>query len=161
MPKRSIVAEPNQHSIVATTVFNAPRELVFSVMTDPEMMPEWWGPCNLTTTVDKMEVWSGGSWRFVVYGEKGKEWAFHGVYHAIEAPERIVFTYEYEDLPGHVSLETTLFEDQDGGTKMTTISVFQSVEDRDGMMESDMNEGDQESMDRLEELLTAKMQVAV
>ncbi len=156
MSKRSLGAEPNQHSIVATSIFNAPRELVFKVMTDPDAIPQWWGPRNLTTTVDKMEPQSGGSWRYVVHNQKGNEWAFHGVYHTIEAPVRIVFTYEYEALPGKVSLETTMFEDHDGGTKMTTISVFQSIEDRDSMMQSDMQEGDAESMDRLEELL-AKM----
>lgn len=156
MSKRSLVAEPNQHSIVATSIFNAPRALVFKVMTDPQAIPQWWGPRNLTTTVDKMEPQSGGSWRYVVSAQNGDEWAFHGVYHAIEAPERIIFTYEYEAEPGHVSLETTMFEDHDGGTKLTTISVFQTIEDRDNMLQSDWQEGEAESMGRLEELL-AKM----
>ncbi len=156
MSNRSLAAEPKQHSIVATCIFNAPRELVFKVMTDPETIPQWWGPSSLTTTVDKMESRSGGSWRYVLHDQKGNEWAFHGVYHTIEAPVRTVFTYEWEGLPGHVSLETNVFEDQDGGTKVTTISVFQSIEDRDSMLESDMQEGGDETMDRLEELL-AKM----
>ncbi len=153
MPKRNLVAEPNQHSIVATCIFNAPRELVFKIMNDPELIPQWWGPRNLTTVVDKMEPHSGGSWRYIVKGQKGDEWIFHGVYHSIEAPLQIIFTYEDEGLPGKVSLETYLFEDHDSGTKMTTISVFQSVEDRDNMMKSGMQEGGDEAMDRLEELL--------
>ncbi|MDQ6693340.1 MAG: SRPBCC family protein [Chloroflexota bacterium] len=153
---RSLVTEPNQHSIVATSIFNAPRELVFKLMTDPELIPQWWGPRVLTTTVDKMEPWSGGSWRYVVSDQKGSEWTFHGVYHTIEAPLRIIYTYEDEGLPGKVSLETTMYEDHDGGTKVTTISVFQSIEDRDAMMQSGMQEGGDETMDRLEELL-AKM----
>lgn len=160
MSKRSLVAEPKQHSIVATCIFNAPRELVFKIMTDPETIPQWWGPRNLTTTVDKMEPRSGGSWRYVVSAQNGKEWAFHGVYHAIEAPVRTVFTYEYEGLPGHVSMETAMFEDHDGGTKVTIISVFQTIEDRDNMLQSDWQEGEEESMDRLEELL-AKMHAVV
>ena len=153
MPNRSLVTEPNQHSIIATSFFNAPRELVFRVMIDPETIPQWWGPRALTTTVDKMEPWSGGSWRYVVRSPKGDEWAFHGVYHEIEAPLRTIFTYEDEGLPGKVSLETTLYEDYEGGTKVTTISVFQTVEDRDNMMQSGMQEGGDETMDRLEELL--------
>ncbi|MEO8285226.1 MAG: SRPBCC family protein [Chloroflexota bacterium] len=160
MPKRSLVAEPNQHSIVATTIFNAPRDLVFKVMTDPETIPQWWGPRNLTTTVDRMEPWAGGRWRYLVRNAKGDEWAFHGVYHTVEAAMQYVQTFEYEDLPGHISLETSLFEDYEGGTKVTTISVFQSVEDRDGMMQSGMQEGDAETMERLEELL-AKMHAVV
>jgi uncharacterized protein YndB with AHSA1/START domain len=153
MPKRNLVAEPNQHSIVATCLFNAPREVVFRVMNDPETIPEWWGPRNLTTTVDRMDPRSGGSWRYVVSNSKGDEWAFHGVYHSIEAPMRTVSTYEWEGMPGHVSMETVLFENQAGGTKVTTISVFQTVEDRDGMLQSDMEDGANETMDRLEELL--------
>ncbi len=153
MPNRNLVAEPNQHSIVSTCVFNAPRELVFRVMNDPEAIPQWWGPRKLTTTVDKMEPRASGSWRYIVRDEKGNEWAFHGVYHSVEAPARTVSTYEWEGLPGHVSLETTIFEDHEDGTKVTTISVFQTVEDRDGMLQSGMEEGANESLDRLEELL--------
>jgi uncharacterized protein YndB with AHSA1/START domain len=163
MPKRNLVAEPEQHSIVATCIFNAPREIVFKVMNDPETIPQWWGPSSLTTVVDKMEPWSGGSWRYVVSSQKGREWSFHGVYHTIEASVLTIFTYEDEGLPGKVSLETNIYEEHEGddgvtGTKLTTISVFQSVEDRDNMMQSDMQEGGDETMDRLEELL-AKMHV--
>jgi uncharacterized protein YndB with AHSA1/START domain len=158
MPKRNLVAIPNQHSIIATCLIDAPRDLVFKVMNDPETIPEWWGPRVLTTVVDKMEPRSGGSWRYVVSNSKGDEWAFHGVYHTIEASLQTVLTYEYEGLPGKVSLETTTYEDQDGGTLLTTTSVFQSVEDRDDMMQSDMQDGSNQTMDRLEELLS-KMQV--
>jgi uncharacterized protein YndB with AHSA1/START domain len=149
-----MVAQPDQQSIVATTFINAPRELVFKVMHDPETIPQWWGPRVLTTTVDKMEPQAGGSWRYVLRAPGGsKQWAFHGVYHSIEAPERSIFTYEDEDLPGQVSLETTLYEEYDGGTKVTTISVHQSVEIRDAMLQSDMEDGAAETMVRLEELL--------
>ncbi len=157
MSKRNLVAEPQQHSIIGTRFFNAPRELVFKVMSDPATIPQWWGPRNLTTTVDKMEPQSGGSWRYLVSDQKGNEFAFRGVYHSIEAPLRTISTYEWEALAGHVSLETTIFEESEGGTKVTTISVFQSIEDRDGMMQSGMEEGGDEAMDRLEELL-AKLQ---
>jgi uncharacterized protein YndB with AHSA1/START domain len=152
--------EPNQHSIVATSFFKAPRQLVFKVLTDPQTIPEWWGPRGLITKVDKMEPWAGGSWRYVVSNSKGDQWPFHGVYHTVEAPGQIVFTYEYEDLPGKVSLETTILEDHEDGTKMTTISVYQTVEDRDNMLKSDMEEGADETNDRLEELLM-KMHASV
>jgi uncharacterized protein YndB with AHSA1/START domain len=160
MPTRSVAAEPNQHTIVATTTFNAPRDLLFKIMTDPELIPQWWGPRALTTTVDRMEPRSGGSWRYIVNNPKGDDWIFHGVYHVIEAPERIIFTYEYEAEPWHVSMESYRFEDQDGTTKMTVTSLFQSVEDRDNMLQSDWEDGEIESLERLEELL-AKSQVSV
>jgi uncharacterized protein YndB with AHSA1/START domain len=160
MSKRNLAAEPNQHSIISTSILNAPRELVFKVMNDPQTIPQWWGPRALTTIVDKMEPWSGGSWRYLVSDQQGGEYAFHGVYHTIEAPLRIIFTYEWEGLPGHVSLETTLLDESDGGTKVTTISVFQSIEDRDGMLQSGMEDGGDQTMERLEELL-AKLQQLV
>jgi len=153
MSKSSLTAEPGQHSIVATRIFNAPRALVFKVMTDPDSIPQWWGPRGLTTTVDKMEPRSGGSWRYVQHDAEGNEYAFHGVYHSVEAPERTIATFEWEGLPGHVALDTTLYEDYEGGTKMTAISVFQTVEDRDGMFQSGGQEGGNETYERLEELL--------
>lgn len=153
MPERTLVAEPQQHAIVATCIFNAPRDLVFKVMTDPEMIPQWWGPRNVTTRVEQMDPRSGGAWRYVVSDQKGNEWAFHGLYHTIEQAVRTIATCEWEGLPGHVSLETALYEDYEGGTKVTTISVFQSIADRDGMLQSGMMEGDAEAMERLEELL--------
>jgi uncharacterized protein YndB with AHSA1/START domain len=153
MSNRTLVAEPNQHSIVATCTFNAPRDLVFKLMADPALIPEWWGPRSLTTRVDKMEAWSGGSWRYIVEDKKGNNWTFHGIYHTIEPSVRTVSTNEYEDMPDHVSMETAIFEDYRGGTKMTTTTVFQTVEDRDAMMQSDMQDGSDQSMDRFAELL--------
>ncbi|MEO5951149.1 MAG: SRPBCC family protein [Chloroflexia bacterium] len=157
MPKRTIAAEPNQHSIVATVHFNAPRDLVYKLLTDPNLIPDWWGPEGLTTTVDKMDTRPGGSWRYIVAADSGKEWRFHGVYHALETPNTIVSTHEYEDEPGHVSLESLVLTDSDGGTKMTTTSVFQSVEDRDNMLKSDFQDGEQESLNRLEKLLDSML----
>lgn len=95
----------------------------------------------------------GGRWRFVEREPDGNEYGFHGVYHAIFSPERIVQTFEFEGVPGHVLLETATFEEHDGKTMLTAQSVFQSVEDRDGMVQSGMEEGAVDTMDRLAELL--------
>ena len=138
---------------IITREFDAPRELVFRAYTDPEAIPKWWGPRRLTTTVDRMDVRPGGGWRFVQRDAEGNEFAFHGVYHEVVPPERIVGTFEFEGMPGHVALETTTLEDLGGRTRLTTTTVFQTVEDRDGMVASGMEEGATESMDRLEELL--------
>jgi uncharacterized protein YndB with AHSA1/START domain len=148
-----ILAEPGKQEVVITRVFEAPRNLVFNAYTDPRLIPQWWGPRYLTTTVDKMDVRAGGMWRFVQLDAKGNEYAFHGVYHEVKAPERLVVTFEFEGMPGHVSLETETFEEFEGKTKWTGRSVFQSVEDRDGMLKSGMEEGASETMDRFAELL--------
>jgi uncharacterized protein YndB with AHSA1/START domain len=109
----------------------------------------------MTTIVDKMDVKFGGIWRYVQRKPDGSEYGFRGVYHAIVPNERLVFTFEFEGMPGHVMLETLAFEEHDGKTKMTDSSVFQSVEDRDGMLQSGMEGGAAESLDRFAMLLKA------
>jgi uncharacterized protein YndB with AHSA1/START domain len=101
-----------------------------------------------------MDAKMGGIWRFVQHDADGNEYAFHGVYHEVAAPERLVQTFEFEGMPGHVLLETMTLEELEGRTKLTVRSVFQSVEDRDGMLQTDMEEGAAETWDRLAELLT-------
>ena len=148
------VTVPSQRpEVVMTREFDAPRELVFRAYIDPDLIPRWWGPRYLTTTVDRMDVRAGGSWRFVQRAPDGAIHGFHGVYHLVQPPERIVQTFEYEGEPGHVLLETVTFEDLGGRTRITTQTVFQSLRDRDGMVASGMESGVVESMDRLEQLL--------
>ncbi len=152
----TITAEPGKQEILITREFDAPRELVFKAFTEPELLSQWWGPSYLSTLVDTMDVRPGGQWRFINRDAQGKEYAFHGVYHEILAPERIIDTFEFEGLPqtGHVSLETLTLEELPGGrTRLTSQSVFRSVADRDGMLQSGMEEGLNESYDRLAELL--------
>ena len=148
-----IIAERGKQEVIITRVFAAPRTLVFKANTDRNLISQWWGPKRFTTTIDKMDVKPGGQWRFVQRDAAGNEYAFHGVYHEVRSPERIVDTFEFEGMPGHVSLETCTLEDIDGKTKVMTKSVYQSVEDRDGALASGMEEGVLETMDRLAELL--------
>ncbi len=151
--RTKFTAEPGKQEIVVTRIFDAPREKVFKASMDPKLIPQWWGPKRFTTKVDKMDVRPGGVWRFVHRDAEGNEYAFHGMYHEIVPNERVVDTFEFEGMPGHVSLETMTLEEQDGKTELTTRSVFQSVEDRDGMVGSDMEEGVAETMDRLAALV--------
>lgn len=148
-----VMAEPGKHDILMSRAFNAPRVLVFRAYTDPTLIPLWWGPENLTTMVDRMELTKGGIWRYVQRDADGSEFAFHGVYHAIVAPERLVYTFEYEGMPGHVLLETITFEEQDGRTTVIDSTVCQTVEDRDGLLQSGMQDGAAESWNRFEALL--------
>jgi uncharacterized protein YndB with AHSA1/START domain len=158
MTKHTLIAEPGSQMITLTREFNAPRELVFKAMTDPKLVTQWWGFRSTTTTVDKMEAKAGGVWRFVDRDADGNEFAFRGVYHDVTSPERLVYTFEFEGMPGHVLLETILLEDRDGKTFVTDSSVFQSVEARDGMLEAGLESGAAESWSMMDELLEA-MQV--
>lgn len=154
--KTTITAEPGKHDIHITREFDASRELVFKAFTDPELYVQWLGPRRLKMTLEKFEPKSGGSWRYTHKDEKGNEFGFHGVNHEVTFPERIIGTFEFEGLPekGHVSLETVRFEELPGGrTRLTNVTVFQTVADRDGMLQSGMEKGMSESFERLDELI--------
>jgi uncharacterized protein YndB with AHSA1/START domain len=153
MEKTEYVIEPGKQEITITRVFEAPRELVYKAFTDPKIVAQWFGPREYTTTIDKMEARPGGLWRLVQRDQSGNEFAFHGVHHDIEAPERIVATFEFEGVPGHVLLQTVTFEPLGGKTRMVEHLVYQSVADRDGMVAAGMQRGSDDSMDRLAELL--------
>lgn len=158
MGKMTLMAEPGNHEIRMTREFDSPRDLVFKAFTDPSLVAQWWGPQKYTTVVDKMDVKPGGMWRYVQRGADGSEHGFFGVYHAITPPERLIYTIEFEGLPGHVGLETITFEERDGKTTMLDLGVFQSVADRDGMLASGMEGGAAETWDRFEELLATMQQ---
>jgi uncharacterized protein YndB with AHSA1/START domain len=154
--KTTITAEPGKQELFITREFDAPRELVFKAHTDPDIYARWLGPRDLTTTLETFEPVSGGCWRFIQKDKDGNEFAFHGVNHDVTAPERIISTFEFEGLPesGHVILETTKFEALPGGrTRVTTQSVYQSVQDRDGMVAAGMESGVVDGHERLDEIL--------
>ncbi len=150
--KTIFTVEPGKQEIIVTRLLNAPRERIFKAMTDPLLIPKWWGPRKYETVVDKMEVRPGGLWRFINRDGSGKDHAFHGVYHSIEAPERIVDTFEYEGEPGHVLLEFHTLEARGAQTLLTTHVIYESVADRDGMVAAGMEYGQNEGLERLEEL---------
>ena len=152
-PGTTTVTTPSEREIVSERVFDAPRERVFAAYTDPELIPQWWGPRGTKTIVDQMDVRPGGAWRFVGRDSDGTETAFRGTYREVTPPERIVQTFEWEGMPGHVVVETATFEDLGGRTKVTATSLFHTSEERDGMLASGMERGLTETHDRLAELL--------
>ena len=154
--KTVLTVEPGKQEVFVTREFDAPRELVFKAYTDPKLYDQWLGPRDLTMQLVTFEPKSGGRWRYIHKDQKGSEFGFHGVNHEVLAPERIIGTFEFEGLPekGHVVLETVRFEELPGGrTRVTTQSLFQTVGDRDGMVQSGMERGVVDSNERLDELL--------
>ncbi len=133
--------------------FKAPRELVYRAMTDPDLIPKWWGLRQSTTIVDKLDARVGGDWRYIQRGEDGTEYAFRGQFLELDPPSRIVQTFEFEPMAGHVSTDSMTLTEVDGGTLVSIKSTFASKEDRDGMLQSGMEGGANETYDRLEELL--------
>ena len=147
------VTTPTDREIHIERIFDAPRDRVFAVYTDPGLIPEWWGPHGTTTAVDQMDVKPGGSWRYVIRNSDGSETGFRGTYREVTPPERIVQTFEWEGMPGHVSVDTATFEDLGERTKVVTTSIFHTTEERDGMLGSGMEGGMNETYARLDELL--------
>jgi uncharacterized protein YndB with AHSA1/START domain len=156
MNDAKVTAEPGRQEFFVTKELDAPRELVFKAFTDPNLYVQWLGPRELTMTLVKFEPRTGGMWRYISKDKDGNEFGFHGVNHEVQAPERIIDTFEYEGLPekGHVALQTARFIELPGGrTKVQIQAVFQSVADRDGMIQSGAEKGITESYQRLDELL--------
>ena len=144
---------PSDTEVLITREFDAPRDLVFKAMSDPDLIPRWWGPRAYTTTVEKMDFRPGGRWRFINGFPDGSTTAFRGEYREIVPPERIVQTFEWEPMAGHISVETATFTERDGRTLFADRTVFASKEDRDAMIQSGMEKGLRETHDRLAELL--------
>ncbi len=156
--KTQIIAEQGRQELFIIREFDAPRDLVFKAHSVKEILEEWVGPRDLPVRYEKFEPYAGGSYRYLSKASNGMEFGFHGVCHEHTAPERIIQTMEFEGLPekGHVVMETARFEElPDNRTRVTVHSVFQSVQDRDGMIHSGMETGVTQSHERLDELIEA------
>ena len=150
------VTTPSEREIHVERIFDAPRELVFATITDPELIPEWWGPHDTTTVVEQMEPRAGGLWRFSTEDCDGNKTAFRGVYREVSPPHRLVQTFEWEGMPGHVAVETSTFEDLGERTRLVNVTVFHTAEERDGMLQSGMERGMNETFERFDALLASR-----
>jgi uncharacterized protein YndB with AHSA1/START domain len=159
MGDTEVIIEPGRQDVVFKRTFDAPREIVFRALTDPTLIPNWWGPRKYATIVDEMEPRAGGRWRFINRNDDGQEFGFHGVYHEV-TPERVVQTTEFEGFPGSVGLETATLEERDGKTYMTAVSLAPSVEARDMIVQTGMEEGARETYDRLDEVIQGLVKAA-
>jgi uncharacterized protein YndB with AHSA1/START domain len=139
--------------IQLTRVFNAPRRLVFEAHSKPEHVRRWWGRKDAELSVCEMDFRPGGTWRYVMRKPNGKEYAFRGEFKEIVPPERLVWTFGFEGMPGEPGIETFTFEEHDGKTTLTSTAEFDTVEQRDALLETGMEEGAAETWDRLDDYL--------
>jgi uncharacterized protein YndB with AHSA1/START domain len=143
-------------SLMLTRHFNAPPRQVFRAMTDPEIVPKWYGLAVLSMEVCEIDLRVGGRWRFVLSSPDAGIHGFSGEYREIIPPQRLVFTENYEPLgDGHEILVTSTFEDRSGGTLYTSTLAYESKADRDGHIQSGMEAGARESHDRLAAVLAS------
>jgi len=148
------VTTPSDYEIRMERLFDAPRHLVFEVMTKPEHVKEWWGRLGdgYSVPVCEIDLRVGGAWRFVNRHPKG-EAAFHGEYREITPPSRLVFTEIFEEFPDTVSVVTSELTDEGGKTRFTATVRYPSRDVRDMVVASGMARGAGISYDRLEDLV--------
>jgi uncharacterized protein YndB with AHSA1/START domain len=153
-PTRTTLTTPSDREIRMERIFNAPRERVWRAMTDPALVAQWWGRGN-KLVIERDEVERGGHWRYVEHAPSGVH-GFEGRYREVTPPERVVRTFEWVGMPGHVILEQATLEDLgDGRTRLVSTSLFFTTEERDGMLNSGMAEGANQSLDALDRVLAA------
>ena len=146
------VTTPSDREIRIERVFAAPRERVWRAMTDPQFVAQWWGRGN-KLVIEKFEPVRGGHWRFVEHGPEGQH-GFEGRFREVTPPERVVQTFEWDGMPGHVIVEQMTLEDLgDGRTRIVNVSLFHTTEERDGMLNSGMETGLNESYAALDDVL--------
>ncbi|MCO8271446.1 SRPBCC family protein [Actinoplanes sp. TRM 88003] len=144
------VQTPTDTTLVMSRTFDAPRDVVFACHTQPEHLRHWWGRGNPLDVDIDFQV--GGKWRFVETAD-GTQHAFRGEIKAIDAPNSFTWTFEYEPMAGHILTEQYVFTEENGRTTVTSSSTFDSKADRDGMIESGMEDGAEQSYAALDAYL--------
>jgi len=153
MTKATVTAPEGQPIIDIERVFDVPKDKLFKAISTPELIAKWWSKPGSTVTVEAFEPHEGGKWRFVQHAG-GQDFAFYGIIHEY-GPDRVVQTFEFSGLPerGHVIMEKMeLTELDDGKTRLHVTQAFFSSADRDGMLQSGMEEGMNQTYGLLEEV---------
>lgn len=141
--------------IVATRVFDAPREIVWKMWTDPEHLAQWWGPKGFRTTVQEMNVKPGGEWRLVMHGPDGRDYNNRVIYREVAKPERLVYEHSPEQGSEPVSFQTTVtFAERGDKTQVGVTMLFPSAAAREHVVKKyGAVEGLAQTLGRLEEKL--------
>jgi uncharacterized protein YndB with AHSA1/START domain len=146
------ITTPADREIRIERTFDAPRDRVWRAFTDPSLLAQWWGRGN-KLVIEKFEPERGGHWRFVEHGPEGKH-GFEGRFREVTPKDRIVQTFEWDGMPAYVIVESAEFTDVgDSRTKVVSTSLFHTTEERDGMLQSGMAEGLNQSYEALDRLL--------
>jgi uncharacterized protein YndB with AHSA1/START domain len=153
---KATVALLTETQILITRVFDAPKHLVYRAFTEPELIKRWWSGERGEVTSVEVDLREGGTWRYVMTANEGFEVAFHGTYCEIVPNERLVSTELFEGVPGvtedDATVNTTTFAEVDGRTTLETLVECPTQQIRDMIIDSGMEGGMQEAMDRLEQV---------
>ena len=151
----AVVTLPGDTEIHVTRQFDAPKDLVFRCLTEPELIRRWWSARRGGVTICDVDLRVGGTWRWVMVTDDGREVAFHGTYREIVPNERLVYTELFE-MPGltddDATVNTVTLEERDGQTTLTSVTDCLTAETRDMIMATGMEGGMQDAYDLLEEV---------
>jgi len=156
MPLKDLLIETpaNAPIVIATRDFAAPRRLVWKVMTEPEHVARWWGTAGQSNVITSFDVRPGGRWRIESHDPDGKVYIFLGEYREVVPPEKFVWTFGMENMFfGKTLVETHTFEADGDITHYKSVSNFDSIADRDGMVASGMEKGMRHGFNVMEEIL--------
>ena len=149
------ITTPSDFEIVMTRAFEAPRRHVFDAMTKAEHFPHWFGCEAFAIPICEIDLRIGGAYRFVMRSPKGIDSTLQGTYVEVVRPERVAFIERFL-MPGFASNEyrvTSTFVENGGSTTLTTTILHKTKEERDGHLNSGIEEGAGPAYDRLAELV--------
>jgi uncharacterized protein YndB with AHSA1/START domain len=153
----AIIEFPSELEIVTTRDFDAPLELVFEVLTNPDHVRNWFAAFDDTIRVCSIDLRVGGGYHQVIVTPEGRECSFRGTYLEVEPPTRTVQTWQFDGWPGVEAVETVELDEEDGVTTMTVRLAFRDQAGRDHMTRFD---GQQSSWDHLEDYLRSLVDAA-
>ena len=153
--RNSIDLTQDPRSLIATRVYDAPRELVFAAWTNPQHLAQWWGPDGFTTTTSAFDMRPGGVWQFVMHGPDGRDYQNRITFEEVVRPERLVYSHGGGDDVEPVRFDVTVtFEDLGGKTRLTMRGDFPSAAARDRVIaEHGADKGMVQTLGRLQDYL--------
>lgn len=147
------ITTPGDREIRVERIFNASRERVWQALTDPAQIAQWWSPGGVRLEIERFEPHRGGSWRFVEHRASGSA-GFGGRYREVTGPERMVYSFEWDGMPGHVMIHTVTLDAIDAGrTRMVTLVLCHTAEECQGVLHSGMESGFSRQYAALDRLL--------
>lgn len=156
-----IEAPANEPIVIATRDFAAPRALVWKVMTQPEHVARWWGTDGQKNVITSFDVRPGGKWRVESHDPSGNVYIFIGEYREVKEPEKFVWTFGMENMfVGKVVVETHTFEEDGAITHYKSVSNYDNIGDRDGMVASGMEVGMRHGFMVMDQLLAELQETA-
>jgi uncharacterized protein YndB with AHSA1/START domain len=155
--KSSLDLNSDPRVMIGTREFDAPRDLVYAVFTDPKHLAQWWGPNGFTTTTLSFDMRPGGVWRFVMHGPDGRDYQNRITYEEVVPPQRLVYRHGGgEDVEPVHFRQTITFEDLGGRTRIIWRGDFPSAAERDRVIrEYGANTGLVQTLARLEQYVSA------